>query len=226
MKRSQVNAAIRWSNELLKEHNIALPELADWSLDTWRAMKPKLGTILKTRLGWDISDYGRDQFESLGAVLFTVRNGVMDDPAVGVPYCEKYILMKDGQRLPKHYHVYKTEDIINRAGGTLAVKLFAVDPATGVETGGPVTVSMDGIAHTFESGEMIRVAKGSSITLPPYVAHIFGPEAGSGDLVVGEVSRINDDVTDNYFLEEIARFAEIDEDEAPLHPLCNEYEAL
>lgn len=226
MKRSEVNAWIRWSNELLEKNNIRLPELAYWSLDEWRAHKDRIGGIRKTMLGWDISDYGRGEFERLGAVLFTVRNGLVTDPSVGVPYCEKYILMKDGQRLPKHYHVYKTEDIINRAGGTLALTLYAVDPLTGRETGEPVSVYMDGIEHTFKTGETILVNKGGSVTLPPYVAHIFGPLPGGGDMVVGEVSKINDDVTDNYFLEEIARFAEIEEDEAPLHPLCNEYDAL
>ncbi len=224
MKRSEVNAWIRWSNDLLEKSNIRLPELAYWSVEDWKARAEEIGGIKKTMLGWDISDYGRGEFETLGAVLFTLRNGLMDDPNVGVPYCEKYILMKDGQRLPKHYHVYKTEDIINRAGGTLFLKLFSVDPATGKETHEKVTVFMDGVARTFESGETISVSKGASVTLPPYVAHIFGPLAGSGDLVVGEVSKINDDMTDNYFLEEIARFADIEEDEAPLNPLCNEYE--
>ena len=226
MKRSEVNNAIEWANDLLSKQNIRLPGLAHWSLDTWREKKDHLHTIRKTMLGWDISDYGRGEFDKLGAVLFTVRNGLVTDESVGVPYCEKYILMKDGQRLPKHYHIYKTEDIINRAGGTLWLKLFDVDPATGKETGKPVTVYCDGIPQTFESGEDVFVEIGDSITLPPYVAHIFGPKAGGGDLVVGEVSRINDDVTDNYFLEEIARFADIEEDVAPLRPLCNEYDVL
>ena len=41
--------------------------------------------------------------------------------------------------------------------------------------------------------------------------------------MVGEVSKVNDDTTDNYFLEPTARFADIEEDEPVLHPLCNEY---
>ena len=60
----------------------------------------------------------------------------------------------------------------------------------------------------------------------PYIAHIFGPKPGTGDLIVGEVSKVNDDNTDNYFLEPVARFADIDEDEPILHPLCNEYGVL
>jgi D-lyxose ketol-isomerase len=70
------------------------------------------------------------------------------------------------------------------------------------------------------------VRKGGSISLTPYLAHVFGPRPGTGDLIAGEVSKVNDDNTDNYFLEPVARFAEIVEDEKPLHPLCNEYAAL
>ena len=57
-----------------------------------------------------------------------MRNGLLSDPKVGVPYCEKYIVMKEGQRLPNHYHVFKSEDIINRAGGDIYVLLWNADP--------------------------------------------------------------------------------------------------
>lgn len=87
-------------------------------------------------------------------------------------------------------------------------------------------VFQDGIPHTYRPGEEILIHPGNSISLAPYIAHIFGPKPGSGDLVVGEVSAVNDDVTDNYFLENTSRFAEIYEDEAPVHPLCNEYGKL
>lgn len=35
---------------------------------------------------------------------------------------------------------------------------------------------------------------------------------------------VNDDNTDNYFAEPTARFADIEEDEPVLYPLCNEYD--
>ena len=223
MKRSEVNSYVRWAEKFLADNNIRLPKLAYLSPAELTAMKDRLATVKKLELGWDITDFGSGKFDELGAVLYTVRNGLADDPKVGVPYCEKYILMKDGQRLPNHYHVFKSEDIINRAGGDIFVKLWNADPKTGKLLESDVHVWMDGVECVFRAGEEITVTKGNSITLSPYVSHIFGPKPGTGDCIVGEVSKVNDDHTDNYFVEPVSRFADIDEDEAPVHLLCNEY---
>ena len=226
MKRSEINAAIAWTKDILARNNIRLPEFAYWSLDDWKAQAERIDVIRKVMLGWDITDFGMGDFKTVGSVLFTVRNGLLEDPSVGVPYCEKYIVMKEGQRLPNHYHVFKTEDIINRAGGDLQVFLWNADKETGKQLDTDVHVFMDGIEHVFKAGEEIIVKKGASISLAPYIAHIFGPKPGTGDLIVGEVSKVNDDNTDNYFLEPVARFADIKEDEPAIHPLCNEYGKL
>jgi len=226
MKRSEINGALKWAKALLDKSNIRLPLYAYWELPEWKAHKAELATVRKVMLGWDISDFGMGDFTKVGAVLYTVRNGSLSDKTDGVPYCEKYILMKDGQRLPKHYHVMKTEDIINRTGAVLQVFLWNVDPATGKVLDTPISVYQDGILYTHQPGEEILIQPGNSISLAPFIAHIFGPKPGSGDLVVGEVSAINDDMTDNYFLEKTSRFADIEEDEAPVHPLCNEYAKL
>lgn len=225
MKRSEINAAIAWAENLLKKKGISLPEYAGWDLEKWKKNKEMTGSIQKLMLGWDITDFGTDKFSEIGAVLYTVRNGDLHDSSIGVPYCEKYILLKEGQRLPKHYHVFKTEDIINRTGGVLAVYLWNTDP-DGKQLNTDVTVTMDGIERTFEAGEEILIYPGNSISLKPYVAHIFGPKKGSGELIVGEISKVNDDNTDNYFLESTSRFSKVIEDEKPIHPLCNEYDYL
>lgn len=63
---------------------------------------------------------------------------------------------------------------------------------------------------------------GESITLEPYCYHKFwGAESR---VLVGEVSKVNDDNTDNRFYEPVGRFPAIEEDEAPLHLLVNDYE--
>jgi D-lyxose ketol-isomerase len=42
--------------------------------------------------------------------------------------------------------------------------------------------------------------------------------------LIGEVSTVNDDVTDNIFVSKIGRFAEIEEDVEPTHLLVSDYE--
>ena len=224
MKRSEINSYVRWAEKFLADSNIRLPKLAYWTPEELQSRRRDLSVVRQLELGWDITDFGSGDFARTGAVLYTVRNGLVDKPEVGVPYCEKYIVMREGQFLPKHYHVFKSEDIINRAGGDISVWLWNVDRASGSAVDSDVNVMMDGIPHVFAPGEEIVVKKGCSITLAPYIAHVFGPKAGSGDVVAGEVSKVNDDHTDNYFLDPVARFAEIEEDERPYRVLCNEYD--
>ena len=226
MKRSEINSAVRWAAELMKTHHISLPEYAGWSVAEWKAREAETGLIRKLMLGWDITDFGCGDFDRIGTVLYTMRNGSDTDPEAGVPYCEKYLVMREGQRLPKHYHVSKTEDIINRAGGLLQVFLWNADPATGKELDTDITVFRDGIRHVYHAGEEILITPGNSITLTPYTAHVFGAKTGYGPLVCGEVSKVNNDLTDNYFLEPTSRFPDIEEDEPALHPMCNEYGSL
>ena len=226
MKRSEINKAIVWSKELLEERNIKLPPFGYWTLAQWLEKGASLKTIKEVMLGWDITDFGNNKFDEFGAVLFTLRNGSLHDNRVGTPYAEKLIILKDGQRLPLHYHASKTEDIINRAGGILAIKLYNSLEDGSVDYDSTVTVDMDGVAHEFNPGEEIHIAPGNSITLRPYVYHLFWAKAGSGDLICGEVSSINDDNTDNYNAEEVSRFSEVVEDENILHPLCNEYKKV
>lgn len=223
MKRSEVNKAISWAKELLEVNNIKLPPFGYWTLDEWKEKNDKLKTIKTVMLGWDITDYGKDKFEELGAVLFTLRNGSLVDSNIGTPYAEKLILLKDGQRLPIHYHASKTEDIINKGGGILAIKLNNSLEDGSVDYGSDVSVDMDGVNYVFKAGEEINIKPGESITLRPFVYHLFWAKSGAGDLICGEVSSINDDNIDNYNGEDVDRFSTVEEDEKIMHPLCNEY---
>ena len=178
-------------------------------LRTWKEHAGQLDTIRKVMLGWDVTDFGMDDFDRIGAgALHRAQRQASWTASVGVPFCEKYIVMRDGQRLPKHYHVSQERGHHQPPpAAPLRVLLWNVDPATGKELETDVHVYMDGILHTYGPGEEILVYPGNSISLAPYMAHIFGPQAGT-DLIAGEVSAINDDNTDNYFLEDTRRFAE------------------
>ncbi len=226
MKRSEINKAIAWAKELLEKNRIKLPPFAYWTMDEWTASDQDLSTIRKVMLGWDVTDFGMNDFENLGAVLFTLRNGSLQDPEIGTPYAEKLIILRDGQRLPLHHHGAKTEDIINRSGGILAIRLYRAKQDGSVDDNAMVSADLDGISHTFSPGEEVHIEPGCSITLRPYLYHLFWAKAGAGDLICGEVSSVNDDLTDNYNAEDVERFSDIEEDEPILHPLCNEYDRV
>jgi hypothetical protein len=127
----------------------------------------------------------------------------------------------EDQETPLHFHWNKTEDIINRGGGNLALELFmaTTDDKLSFE---PVSVSIDGVATKVKAGELLILTPGKSICLKPRVYHRFYGQKGK--VLIGEVSVVNDDANDNRFYETIGRFPEIIEDEKPVHLLVNDYE--
>lgn len=222
MKRSFIDAAIDCAMRMLEENHLKLPPFAYWSPDEFLARGDALSNLRKVMLGWDVTDFGSGDFERTGAVLFTIRNGHPEDKAAGTPYAEKLLFMLCGQEIPYHYHTVKTEDIIVRGAGVLAIQLYNSAPDGSLDKQSNVVVRMDGIEHTFDAGSVIEFEKGASITLTPGLYHRFYAKKGIGGLVAGEVSSINDDRTDNYFLKTGERFNRIEEDAPARHRLCNE----
>ncbi|MBO5564125.1 MAG: D-lyxose/D-mannose family sugar isomerase [Lachnospiraceae bacterium] len=225
MKRSEIDKQIDWAIEACKENHCALPDFAFWTPEEWKAKEAETGYMRKVAMGWDVTDYNSGDFDKIGAVLFTYRNGDLQHPEDGKVYCEKYIAMKDGQMLPRHFHYFKTEDIINRAGGVLRVycwnskskeENYAVDEVSDVH------VKCDGIDVTVRAGGYVDITPGNSITLTPGMYHSFEAVAGKGNLIVGEVSRVNDDANDNHFNPEV-NLPPIEEDQPARHQLCGGY---
>lgn len=62
---------------------------------------------------------------------------------------------------------------------------------------------------------------GESVTLMPGIWHAFWAEGS--DCLIGEVSTVNDDRTDNVFEMKIGRFSQINEDAEPTHLLVSDY---
>ena len=226
MKRSEVEKQIAWAKALLKETGYTLPSFAFWTMDEWREEGQRTSDMKQIMLGWDVTDYGMGDFSKIGNVLFTIRNGSLDVQGAGTPYAEKVIPILDGQRLPMHCHHSKTEDIVNRGGGIMFMKLFNSLPDGAPDFESDVTVLSDGMPITVKAGEEFYISRGNSLSLTPGMYHIFGAKAGAGDLVVGEVSSINDDNKDNDFYENVQRFVAIEEDVAVTVPLCNEYDRV
>ncbi len=224
MKRSEINAIMKEALALFNEYKISLPEFVLWTPEEWKTKGDEVTEIKENMLGWDITDFGNGDFNKIGLFLITLRNGNQKNAKkYPKPYAEKLMIVKEKQITPMHYHWSKMEDIINAGGGNLVIKLYnATDDDKLSDT--DIEVSIDGVKHTFPAGTEVSLNPGQSITLTPKLFHRFWGEEGKGTVIVREVSMCNDDANDNCFYDKAGRFPEIEEDEAPLYLLCNEYD--
>ncbi len=220
MKRSEINAIIESTIKWLEELKIHLPPFAYWTPEEWAVKGHEYDEIRENMLGWDVTDYGHGDFNKLGLLLFTLRNGNLKNPKFAKPYAEKMLVSQVGQLSPNHFHWSKTEDIINRGGGILMLQLWnsTVDAKL---ANTDVNLRIDGKACTAPAGAKVFLKPGESITLTPGMYHLFTAE--DSKVLAWEVSMVNDDRTDNCFYEAQARFTHIEEDERPKYLLCNEY---
>ncbi|MDX3925309.1 MAG: D-lyxose/D-mannose family sugar isomerase [Shinella sp.] len=225
MKRSEINDIIREGDAFIRSFGYRMPPFAYWSPQELRARAATDSrAIVDGSLGWDITDFGSGDFARTGLFLFTVRNGSAQDlkNACGMLYAEKIMIARRDQLTPMHHHIVKAEDIINRGGGNLVLQLFNVAGDGSVDTAGDIEVAADGSLRRLKAGEHLKLAPGESVTLLPHHWHAFWGE--NGDVLVGEVSTVNDDRTDNIFRDSVGRFAQIEEDGDPLHLLVSDYE--
>jgi D-lyxose ketol-isomerase len=226
MKRSEINAIMRASLDFAeKQHRFLLPPFAHWTLKEWQTKGEECREIVGHQLGWDITDFGSGDFRKIGLTIVTIRNGCFAEAkqGVGKTYAEKILIVDEGQVTPTHFHYQKMEDIINRGGGDLVIQLWNSTPDEQLDTATTVSVTMDGVRVTVRPGERLVVRPGNSITLPARLYHKFWGAEGKGRILVGEVSRVNDDYVDNRFYEKVGRFADIVEDEEPLFLLYDDY---
>ncbi len=222
MKRSEINRLLKENAEFIKGMGFNLPPFAFYTPEKWQELGHEYDEIRNHMLGWDITDYGHGDFEKIGLFLFTIRNGSLTEPDCKKTYAEKLLISDEDQYSPMHFHWNKMEDIINRGGGNLIVEVYNCDENEGLADT-DVTVTTDGHVYTVPAGTKLCLKPGESITLPPKQYHAFWAEKGTGKVLIGEVSMVNDDNTDNRFYEQMGRFPSIEEDEAPLYLLCNEY---
>ena len=222
MKRSEINTIMREADAFMRSHGFRLPPFAYWTPTDWATKGEEVREIVDHHLGWDITDFGSGDYDRIGLFLFTIRNG---DPANlatgrGKLYAEKALIVDVDQVTPLHFHWRKVEDIINRGGGQLVIQLYNSTAEDGLADS-EVVVSCDGVRRTVPAGGTVVLEPGESITLPTRLYHAFW---GAGSKVlVGEVSLVNDDNTDNRFYQPVGRFPQIEEDEPPLHLLTTDY---
>lgn len=222
MKRSEINLRIKEIEKLAEKQGFSLPPFCKWTPEEWRDKGREYDEIRDNMLGFDVTDYGQGNWEKVGFTLITLRNGNQHNPKYKKVYAEKLLMLKEGQHSPMHFHWVKSEDIINRGGGTLLIHLYNSDENEKLADT-DVCVNADGRSYYVPAGTAVELEPGQSITLWPGQYHDFDVKPGTGDVLIGEVSMCNDDNTDNRFYEAVGRFPEIEEDEEPYRYLCNEY---
>ncbi|MHA1764517.1 MAG: D-lyxose/D-mannose family sugar isomerase [Promethearchaeota archaeon] len=221
MKRSEIDSLILKSIDILHENKFFLPEFAYWTLNTWKKQnKEEIHEILDRKLGWDITDYGSGDFHRCGLIHFTLRNGKSNS---GRNYCEKIMIGFPGQKLPWHYHFNKYEDIINRGGGNLIVQVYQKTKNNDFSIE-KIPILIDGIKKVKNPGEKIILKPGQSIYLNAGIFHRFWADSSASVVLIGEVSSVNDDKSDNFYKGVVQRFMEIEEDENPIYLLYSDYE--
>jgi D-lyxose ketol-isomerase len=220
MKRSEINKLILDSSDFFKSMNFLLPPWAYWKPEQWKGKYQSCSEIVDNMLGWDLTDFGSEDFYNKGLVLFTLRNGNPEkDKKI---YAEKIMIVEEDQETPMHFHWNKMEDIINRGGGNLVIELCSSDENEDFSDD-DFEVKVDGIVNKLKPYSSVILSPGQSICLEQGIYHRFYGEKGKGKVLVGEVSAVNDDSTDNRFYEPIGRFPEIEEDEDPVHLLVSDY---
>ncbi len=224
MLRSEINRLMAEAEALFAHHGYVPPPWAFWSPAEWAAHPQQARFCAAHQMGWDITDFGAGRFLQRGLILLCTRNGIQN-VAGERPYAEKIMVVREDQETPYHWHKIKTEDIINRGGGDFVIEIVGTD-AAGAPTADTIDVLLDGAVRRVPARQPIVLKTGESVTLFPGQAHRFYGRGGTGTVLVGEVSQVNDDWHDNFFLESVGRFATVEEDEEPRHPLWSELEAF
>ena len=151
------------------------------------------GWVIPPNPRWDVTDFGLGDFGKHGLVLINLA----EEPE----YCEKLMYAQKNMTTPAHCHAKKKEDIIVRKG-ELDVKVWNGKP--GENDGETFEIQVNNQKENVKSGDVLRLRSGERVTLVPGVYHEFWPV--SDECILGEVSTQNDDVNDNFFINENKNF--------------------
>ena len=174
MKRSEINAALKEMEQMIREYRFAIPPFCNFTPEEWKEKGHDYDEIRDNMLGWDITDYGLGDFDKVGFSLITIRNGnlKMKDKYTK-SYAEKLLYIKEGQYSPMHFHWSKMEDIINRGGGNVLIRVYNSTKDEDLDKVNDVHVHVDGREMVVPAGTQVRLTPGESISIYPYMYHDF-----------------------------------------------------
>jgi len=179
MKRSEINKALKEMESFINEYKFALPPFCHFTPEDWQSKGHDYDEVRDNMLGWDITDYGLGDFYKTGFSLITIRNGnlAMKEKYVKT-YAEKLLFLKEGQYAPLHFHWKKMEDIINRGGGNILIRVYNSTKDEQLDKVNDVEVNMDGRKTMVPAGTQVRLTPGESIAIQAFMYHDFTVEEG------------------------------------------------
>ena len=191
MKRSEVNRALKEMEQMITDYRISLPPFCHFTPEEWKEKGHDYDEVRDNMLGWDITDYGLGDFEKVGFSLITIRNGnlKMKDKYTKT-YAEKLLYIKEGQYSPMHFHWSKMEDIINRGGGNLLIRVYNSTEDEDLDRVNEVHVHLDGRELTVPAGTQVKLSPGESISIYPYMYHDFEVEQGTGPVQAARIAAV------------------------------------
>ena len=92
MLRSEINQIIKNSKSYFNKNNFYLPPWSSWTLNDWKKNINFAKIAYESQIGWDVTDFGKNNFQKEGAVLFCIRNGNKKSKK-STTYCEKLLLL-------------------------------------------------------------------------------------------------------------------------------------
>ena len=170
MKRSEINKALKELEAMCAKYKCYLPPFCNFTPEKWQEKGHEYDEVRDCMLGWDITDYGLGNFDKFGASLITIRNGCRTQPEkYPKVYAEKLLYLKEGQMAANHFHWFKTEDIINRGGANILIRVYNSLPNESIDKVSDVTVHCDGRTYTVPAGTRARLTPGESIHIQQYM---------------------------------------------------------
>ncbi|MFH1849679.1 MAG: D-lyxose/D-mannose family sugar isomerase [archaeon] len=229
---------------------------SDWGLIAGEPeLRARYARIAEGMIGFDVTTLGSQDFFKQGLFLFTTANGVVGDlgetyaekkmivgPGQVTPTHYHWDKTEDivnlspvgsGRQLVievwlAHSMDYsRPRDEAARVPGRLANERFWI-PKDSMQRGVNGQLYDPGSTIVLDPHERVRLygVQGGEAGNDGPIYHKFYGSTSGGPVLVGEVSKVNDDVRDNRFLEPLERFSGIEPDEPAYRLLCNEVAAL
>ena len=171
MKRSEINQALKNMENMIQKCGFHLPPFCSFTPEEWKEKGHEYDEIRDNMLGWDITDYGLGNFRKIGFSLITLRNGNTHMEKYKKTYAEKLLYLEEDQAATMHFHWTKMEDIINRGGGNVLIRVYNSLPDEEIDKEGDVTVHIDGEVQVVPAGTQVKLEPGMSITIMQGMYH-------------------------------------------------------